>query len=109
MPVDTARPTVPIALAASSARVEHLVLALTSVAGATAACAAHGDAPTATVLADYYALVDEAALAAGGRVIKVIGDGVLVIFPHDRAREAVVALRAVQARATARWHALDDR
>jgi class 3 adenylate cyclase len=42
-------------------------------------------------------------------VVKVMGDGVLLAFPTDRARDAVAALRAAQTRATTRWRAFDDR
>jgi len=88
---------------------EHLVLALTRVPGSTAACAAHGDAQTVAVLADYYALVADAAAGAGGRVIKVMGDATLVTFSGDRAREAVDALRSLQASGTSLWRGFDDR
>ncbi|HKG94004.1 MAG TPA: hypothetical protein VKA84_18995, partial [Gemmatimonadaceae bacterium] len=89
--------------------VEHLVLALTQVAGASAACAERGDAATVETLADYYAVLAGAAADAGGRVIKVIGDGALLVFPRARARDAVDALRDAQGRGTARWQALDPR
>ena len=44
---------------------EHLVLALTPVPGSTAACAAHGDAQTVAVLADYSLVADAAAAPIG--------------------------------------------
>ena len=88
---------------------EHLVLALTHVPGSTVACAAHGDAETVAVLADYYALVAEAAAAAGGRVVKVMGDAALVTFPSGRAREAVGSLRSLRATGTRLWRGFDDR
>src|SRR5689334_10084921 len=83
--------------------VEQLVLALTHVPGSTEACAAHGDAETVAVLADYYALVADAAAAAGGRIVKVMGDAVLVTFPGGRAREAVASLRSLRVRGTSLW------
>jgi class 3 adenylate cyclase len=88
---------------------EHLILALTHVPGSTAACAAHGDAETVAVLADYYALVADAAAAAGGRVVKVMGDAALVTFPGERAREAVESLRSLRVRGTSLWCGFDDR
>ena len=88
---------------------EHLVLALTRVPGSTAACAVHGDERTVAVLADYYALVADATASAGGRVIKVMGDAALVTFPGGRVREAVEALRSLQARGTSLWRGFDDR
>ncbi|MDQ3135240.1 MAG: hypothetical protein M3Q76_10605 [Acidobacteriota bacterium] len=88
---------------------EHLVLALTCVPGSTAACAAHGDESTVAVLADYYALVAHAAASAGGRVIKVMGDASLVTFPGGCVREAVEAMRSLQASGTSLWRGFDDR
>lgn len=90
-------------------RVEHRVLALTRVPGSTAACAAHGDARTAAVLADYYALLADAAAAAGGQVLKVMGDAALISFPVGRARQAVDALRSAQASGTSLWRGFDER
>jgi class 3 adenylate cyclase len=88
---------------------EHLVLALLSVDGASAACATHGDGTIVTALTAYYALVADAVRTAGGRVVKVLGDGVLLAFPAERAREAVEVLRTAQARGTTRWRQLDPR
>jgi class 3 adenylate cyclase len=88
---------------------QDLVFAITSVSAATAAGRAHGDLATAAVLSDYYALVAEAVAPSEGRVVKVIGDGVLVVFPLRRAKEAVGALRLLQSSATALWSAFDAR
>jgi class 3 adenylate cyclase len=88
---------------------ERLVLALACVPGSTSACATHGDESTVAVLADYYALVARAAAAAGGRVVKVMGDAALVTFPVGRAREAVEAMRSLQAGGTGLWRGFDAR
>jgi class 3 adenylate cyclase len=88
---------------------QELVLALLSVDGASAACATHGDAATVAVLATYYAIVADAIAATGGDVIKVMGDGVLVAFPIERARDAVAALHVAQERAGAEWRGFDAR
>jgi adenylate cyclase len=84
-----------------------LVLVLGSVAGSTAACKAHGDLPTARVLASYYALAADAARSAGGRIVKVIGDGVLATFPTERAQDAMLALRIFQRVGTRLWQEFD--
>jgi adenylate cyclase len=89
--------------------IEELVFAITNVSAATAACRAHGDLETAAVLSDYYALVAEAVRPSDGRVVKVMGDGVLVVFPLRRAKEALEALRVLQSSATALWSELDAR
>ena len=86
-----------------------LVLALLSVDGATAACATHGDERTVETLTVYYAIVAKVIARAEGTVIKVTGDGMLLSFPIERAREAVETLRVAQARASEHWRALDSR
>lgn len=93
----------------SQLEVEELVFAITSVSAATAAGRAHDDLEMAAVLAEYYALVAEGIRRSEGRVVKVIGDGVLVVFPLARANDAVAALRAVQSSANARWADVDPR
>lgn len=86
-----------------------MIFALTSATGASKACAEHGDAATVTVLEAYYALVATAADRAGGRVVKLMGDGTLLTFPVARARDAVAALRMLQETATALWARFDAR
>lgn len=85
------------------------MLALTSVPGSTAACVTHGDESTVAVLANYYALVAQAATSADGHVVKVMGDAALVTFPRHRVREAVAAMRSLQATATSLWRGFDER
>jgi len=88
---------------------ERLVFALIQVCGSTAACRDHGDVETVAVLAEYYALVAEAVGACGGQIVKVLGDGVLVTFPVDRAKEAVDGLRGCQSAGSALWSEFDSR
>lgn len=86
---------------------EQLVIAVTHVPGSTKACARRGDVAMFDTLQAYYALAADAAAAAGGRVVKPIGDGILLSFPVVRASQAVEALRVFQERATALWRAFD--
>src|SRR5207247_268245 len=44
-----------------------------------------------------------------GRVIKYLGDGALLTFPVHRARDAVSALREIQAAGSASWGEFDPR
>ena len=88
---------------------EEYVFAVTSVPGATAACVIHGDLGTASLLAQYYGLVANTLGRSEGRVVKVIGDGVLIVFPPHRGRDAVDSLRDLQSSATALWSAFDAR
>ena len=88
---------------------EEFVFAVTSVPGATAAGLIHGDLETVSLLAEYYLLVADTLGRSEGRVIKVMGDGVLIVFPIYRARDAVGDLRFLQTSATALWSAFDAR
>jgi len=92
-----------------SPAMERLVIALVSVDGTMAACADHGDAATLCVLLSYYALVTDTVASASGRVVKVMGDGVLAAFPCALAAEAVANCRQLQGAATAHWRAFDPR
>jgi class 3 adenylate cyclase len=87
----------------------ELVFAIVSVAGATAACATHGDAATVETLASYYSLVADGVRRSGGDVIKVIGDGVVVAFSVSHGREAVRDLRSLQEEGTNLWRRFDER
>ena len=89
--------------------VEDLVFAITSVTAASAAARGQGDLKTVAVLSKFYALVAENVSSSDGRVVKVMGDGVLVVFPAARARQAAEALRLVQSSGTALWSAFDAR
>ena len=82
---------------------ERLILAITRVPGSTKACAVRGDAEMFAALAEYYALVATATATAGGRVIKCMGDAVLLTFPANQVRAAVSALRNMQEAADALW------
>jgi class 3 adenylate cyclase len=88
---------------------ESLVLAVFSVDGATAACVTHGDRATVAVLSKYYARVAKALAPAGGQVIKVMGDGMLVVFPPADAKAAATMCREAQSEGTRLWQAFDPR
>ena len=60
-------------------------------------------------LIDHYNRVAAAIREASGRVIKVIGDGVIVAFPVAMAGDAVKILRDVQHDGTERWQRFDSR
>jgi class 3 adenylate cyclase len=84
------------------------IFVLVGVAGSSAACSTRGDLPTARVLAEYYTLVADAARPAEGRIIKVIGDGVLLTFPTARVRDAMAALRTLKRDGTRLWQRFDE-
>lgn len=88
---------------------ESLILAVFSVDGATAACATHGDRAAVAVLANYYARVAATLAPAAGQVIKVMGDGILAVFPPVNARAAETMCRQAQSESTELWQAFDPR
>ena len=86
-----------------------LVVAILSVDGLSLATTTHGDVAMVGALQTYYARVADALAPAGGTVVKVLGDGVLVTFPRAAARAAVAALRTAQEVTTAHWQAVEPR
>ena len=54
------------------------------------------------ILEEYYDRVADGLKPAGGRVVKVMGDGVLVVFPIDRASQAARALLMLKSELDAR-------
>jgi class 3 adenylate cyclase len=93
---------------ATDPRAVELVLALVSVAGSTAACRSLGDLRIVRVLDEYYRLAEETAGMAEGRVVKVMGDGVLLTFPISRARDVLRALEVLQHLGTMHWQQHDE-
>jgi class 3 adenylate cyclase len=57
-------------------------------------------------LNDFYLMTDDAVTAAGGLVVKFMGDAALVVFPEDLADQGIMALLALKA-SVDRW--LQDR
>jgi class 3 adenylate cyclase len=88
---------------------ERMIFAISAVPGSTKACAARGDSAMFETLQAYYSIAAQAAVAADGRFIKAMGDGVLLSFPIDRAAEAIQELRTFQERSTMLWHSFDER
>jgi class 3 adenylate cyclase len=88
---------------------ESLILAVLSVEGATAACATHGDRATVAVLFSYYARVAAVLAPAAGQVLKVMGDGILAVFPPGNAKAAETTCRQAQSESTELWQAFDPR
>jgi adenylate cyclase len=50
------------------------------------------DLEVAAVMADYYELAGRLVRAAGGRIVKFMGDAVIAVFPSAKADEGVLAL-----------------
>jgi len=83
--------------AASSARVEvPLLVVFIDLTGYALQATRVADEDLATVTDGYYELVATRIGAAGGRVVKFIGDGVLVVFEVEAADRGVGTLLALK-------------
>ena len=69
-----------------------LLVAVANFTGYTAQTAGLADLDVSRVMAGYYDLADATISAAGGRVVKFIGDGVLAVFPSDGVDRGVLGL-----------------
>ncbi|MBI4499921.1 MAG: adenylate/guanylate cyclase domain-containing protein [Gemmatimonadetes bacterium] len=69
-----------------------LLVAFTSFNRFTAQVAGLEDVEVARVIAEYYELAGSRITAAGGRVVKFIGDATLAVFPSETADRGVLAL-----------------
>lgn len=85
----------------------ELIVAVTHVPGSTRACRVQGDAATFEQLSQYYEFVSEIVTREEGRIVKCIGDSVLLVFPVNRCEGAVSVLRELQVRASGMWREFD--
>ena len=107
MPAKTARKGPARRTTRKTGKAVDLVFAVTSVNGATAACARHGDTAFVQTIEGYYALAARLVRGTGGRIVKTLGDGFLVTFPMARVHEGIAMLRQLQAEGTSHWRTLD--
>lgn len=80
---------------------EHLVVALSHVTHFKRACDVHDAAAVFRVIGEYSGVFARAIKPAKGRIIKLIGDAILMTFPAKHAAKALPALREAQAAANA--------
>src|SRR5438477_2429767 len=80
----------------SSRTTRRLLISFLDLAGFARAAERSDDAALASRLDAYYERVAEAVTGAGGTVVKWIGDGALIVFPPERADDAVRALLALR-------------
>ena len=73
-------------------KTKRLLLAFTNFTGYTVQSEGLSDLDIARVMDRYYRLAGARIAAAGGRVVKFIGDGMLAVFAPERAERGVVAL-----------------
>ncbi|MBN2451593.1 MAG: hypothetical protein JXR77_14490 [Lentisphaeria bacterium] len=81
----------------------RLVLALADIARFRRAAEGRPDREVFAFLDAFYRLAADHVARAGGKVVKAMGDGVLMVFSPDRAQEAVTELHALQHDAIGLW------
>lgn len=88
-------------------RESTLVLAIVDVAGFCQACESKSDLQTFNTLNEFYRLVVTVSGKADGTVVKFMGDCALLVFPADRAQEAISSLRELKPLADEIWSDFD--
>lgn len=76
--------------------VRRMVISFIDLAGFARDAERTDDLRIAELLDRYYERVGEAATRAGGTLVKLIGDGALLVFPIERADDAVAELLALR-------------
>jgi class 3 adenylate cyclase len=98
-PVAEAAPT---AAAATGMKREPLVIAFVDLDRFQIASRRVRDEALVEILEDYYERIVSGLKPAGGRVVKFMGDGALVVFPLERATHAARALLMLKSEIDAR-------
>jgi len=62
---------------------------------------------TFQMLNKFYCLVDRVTANAGGRVLKFMGDGSLMVYPEGNAQQAVASLTLLKSEAQGIWSDFD--
>jgi adenylate cyclase len=70
----------------------HLLIVFTNLSRFSAQSLRQSDSETADGLDEYYETLAAAVTAAGGTLVKFIGDGALVVFPEDAVDRGVGAI-----------------
>jgi adenylate cyclase len=86
---------------------QTLVMGLAHVTKYARACEARPNSEVFDMLSEYYDVAARFAAAAGGRVVKWMGDGVLLAFPDGAARSAISALEEFRSAASELWRDFD--
>ena len=75
---------------------QRLLISFVDISGYTQFAARTDDAAIAQLIDGYYERAAGFAERAGGRLVKPIGDGLLLVFPPERADDAFEALLALR-------------
>ena len=74
----------------------QLVVVVVDLARFVHAVRGLGAAQIAAIVDRYYHDVNDPITAAGGRIVKFLGDAVLAVFPPERAPDAVAAVQSLE-------------
>ena len=85
----------------------NMVLAVVDIQGFTAACRNKTDSETYEMLNLFYNHAASIIADASGKVIKAIGDSILMAFPESQARQAVVSVENLKVSAQGLWSDFD--
>ncbi len=75
----------------------NALVALCDCSGFTQSSKGRSSAELFADLNDFYLLIEDAILAAGGLVVKFMGDAALIVFPEELADQGIMALLALKA------------
>ena len=81
----------------------EVVVATADITGFAQVCRNRPDQDVFKMLDEFYELAGHVVHGAGGKLVKFMGDAALMIFPADKAPEAIVALRDLQTKAQGIW------
>ena len=85
----------------------RLVLAVADIDGFYKVCQSKSDLDTFRMLDSFYHLVEQVVAEAGGQVVKFMGDSAFIVFPEDKAKQAVAALQDLKSQAQTLWSEFD--
>lgn len=78
--------------------VETLIIALVDITNFAKQCRHKSDTETFIMLDRFYHAIADVVAPAGGRIVKGMGDGVLMTFPEAEAKDAADCLVALEER-----------
>jgi class 3 adenylate cyclase len=86
-----------------------MVVGLADIAGFAKACKGKSDLETFSMLNTFYDLVSNIIRKGDGTVVKFMGDSALVLFPEDKAKQAVDSLRELSIAAARIWAEFNEK
>ena len=86
-----------------------VVIGLADITGFAKACENKPDIETFEMLNKFYGFIGKVIGKADGTVIKFMGDSALVMFPEDKAKQAVASLRELASTTDGVWYKFDEK